>query len=81
VRSALIVAATIPFSLLFASILLNITNIPANLLSLGALDFGMVVDGSHCGHRTTLEAMERSSQPVIFSHSNPAALTPHGRNI
>ena len=42
---------------------------------------GMVVDGSHCGHRTTLEAMERSSQPVIFSHSNPAALTPHGRNI
>jgi heavy metal efflux system protein len=46
VRSALIVAATIPFSLLFASILLNITNIPANLLSLGALDFGMVVDGS-----------------------------------
>jgi len=46
VRSALIVAATIPFSLLFASILLNITHIPANLLSLGALDFGMVVDGS-----------------------------------
>jgi membrane dipeptidase len=42
---------------------------------------GMVVDGSHCGHRTTLEAMERSTQPVIFSHSNPAALTPHGRNI
>lgn len=42
---------------------------------------GMVVYGSHCGHRTTLEAMERSTQPVIFSHSNPAALTPHGRNI
>ena len=46
VRSALIVAATIPFSLLFASILLNVSKIPANLLSLGALDFGMVVDGS-----------------------------------
>jgi len=42
---------------------------------------GMVVDGSHSGHRTTMEAMARSSQPVIFSHSNPAALTPHGRNI
>ena len=46
VRSALIVAATIPFSLLFASILLDLNRIPANLLSLGALDFGMVVDGS-----------------------------------
>ena len=42
---------------------------------------GMVVDGSHSGHRTTMEAMERSAAPVIFSHSNPAALTPHGRNI
>ena len=46
VRSALIVAATIPFSLLFASILLDLRQIPANLLSLGALDFGMLVDGS-----------------------------------
>jgi len=45
-RSALIVAATIPLSLLFASILLDIRKIPANLLSLGALDFGMIVDGA-----------------------------------
>ncbi|MGD1063285.1 MAG: efflux RND transporter permease subunit, partial [Terracidiphilus sp.] len=46
VRAALIVAVTIPFSLLFASIFLNLSNIPANLISLGALDFGMVVDGA-----------------------------------
>jgi len=45
-RSAIIVAVTIPFSLLFASILLDLRKIPANLLSLGALDFGMVVDGA-----------------------------------
>ena len=45
-RGALIVAATIPFSLLFASICLDLRHIPANLLSLGALDFGMVVDGA-----------------------------------
>jgi heavy metal efflux system protein len=45
-RSALIVATTIPLSLLFASILLDLRKIPANLLSLGALDFGMVVDGA-----------------------------------
>ncbi len=46
VRGALIVAATIPFSLLFASICLDLKHVPANLLSLGALDFGMVVDGA-----------------------------------
>jgi cobalt-zinc-cadmium resistance protein CzcA len=46
VRGALIVATTIPFSLLFASICLDLRRIPANLLSLGALDFGMVVDGA-----------------------------------
>src|SRR6202522_2420005 len=45
-RAALIVAVTIPFSLLFASICLSLRHIPANLLSLGALDFGMVVDGA-----------------------------------
>jgi cobalt-zinc-cadmium resistance protein CzcA len=46
VRGGLIVAATIPFSLLFASICLDLRHVPANLLSLGALDFGMVVDGA-----------------------------------
>jgi len=59
-RGALIVALTIPFSLLFASICLDLRRIPANLLSLGALDFGMVVDGTvvmveniirHIGHK------------------------------
>jgi cobalt-zinc-cadmium resistance protein CzcA len=45
-RGAFIVALTMPFALLFAAICLNLRDIPANLLSLGALDFGMVVDGS-----------------------------------
>ena len=45
-RAALIVALTIPFSLMFASIWLDLSKIPANLLSLGALDFGMMVDSS-----------------------------------
>ena len=45
-RGALIVALTIPFSLLFAAICLDLIHMPANLLSLGALDFGMVVDGA-----------------------------------
>jgi cobalt-zinc-cadmium resistance protein CzcA len=64
IRGALIVAATIPFSLLFASICLDLRQIPANLLSLGALDFGMVVDGAvvmvenivrHLGHKNGLK--------------------------
>jgi cobalt-zinc-cadmium resistance protein CzcA len=46
VRGAFIVALTVPFSLLFAAICLKLNNIPANLLSLGALDFGMVVEGT-----------------------------------
>ena len=46
VRGAFIVALTMPFALLFAAICLNLRGTPANLLSLGALDFGMVVDGS-----------------------------------
>ncbi len=42
---------------------------------------GMVVDCSHSGFKTTMEAMERSADPVIFSHSNPRALVDHERNI
>ncbi|QMV19477.1 AcrB/AcrD/AcrF family protein [Granulicella sp. 5B5] len=77
-RGALIVAITIPFSLLFASICLDLRHIPANLLSLGALDFGMVVDGAvvmvenivrHLSHkreleRTVLEQIRESAHEV-----------------
>lgn len=42
---------------------------------------GMFVDVTHCSHRTSMEAMEYSGRPVIFSHSNPRALCDHERNI
>jgi len=78
VRGAIIVALTIPFSLLFASICLSLNKIPANLLSLGALDFGMVVDGAvvmvenivrHMTHRdqaykTPLERIRQAAYEV-----------------
>ena len=79
IRGALIVALTIPFSLLFASICLDLRKIPANLLSLGALDFGMVVDGAvvmvenivrHLGHqregdtRTVIEKIRNAAHEV-----------------
>jgi cobalt-zinc-cadmium resistance protein CzcA len=45
-RTALIVAVTIPFALLFSFICLDWRHIPANLLSIGAIDFGIIVDGA-----------------------------------
>src|ERR1035437_1245029 len=82
VRGALIVAATIPFALLFAAICLNLRQIPANLLSLGALDFGMVVDGavvmvenivrhlSHADGIKTSTDRDRKSTRLNSSHAN-----------
>jgi cobalt-zinc-cadmium resistance protein CzcA len=46
VRAGLIVATAIPLALLFAFICLNIENVSANLLSIGAIDFGILVDGA-----------------------------------
>jgi membrane dipeptidase len=42
---------------------------------------GILVDGSHTGRRSTLEAIELSERPCIFSHSAVYALCPHIRNI
>jgi membrane dipeptidase len=42
---------------------------------------GMIIDLSHVGHRTALDTIEHSVDPVVFSHSNPAAVYAHGRNI
>ena len=58
--SALIVAATIPISLLVAFILMHLTGIPANLLSLGAIDFGILVDGAIVMTETLLKLREEA---------------------
>jgi cobalt-zinc-cadmium resistance protein CzcA len=70
-RGAIIVALTIPFSLLFAATCLKLKGIPANLLSLGALDFGMVVDGTvvmveNIVRHLSREADNRSPKQKIF---------------
>src|SRR5690606_23579948 len=44
-------------------------------------ELGIIVDCSHTGARTTLDAIEVSSQPVIFSHANARAVHPSNRNI
>jgi len=61
-RGALLVAITIPLSLLIAFILMHVTNIPANLLSLGAIDFGIIVDGAIVMMETILK--KRESHPT-----------------
>jgi cobalt-zinc-cadmium resistance protein CzcA len=66
-RAAFIVALTIPFSLLFASIWLDLSKVPANLLSLGALDFGMVVDGAVVMVENIVRHMSRRQSNVPVS--------------
>ena len=63
VRAALIVSLTIPFALLFAATCLNIAHIPANLLSLGALDFGMVVEGAVVMVENIMRQLSRRHDP------------------
>jgi len=57
-RGALIVAITIPLSLLIAFVLMLLTDIPANLLSLGAIDFGIIVEASIVMLETVLKKRE-----------------------
>ncbi|WET00311.1 CusA/CzcA family heavy metal efflux RND transporter [Chryseobacterium arthrosphaerae] len=64
-RGALLVAITIPLSLLFAFILMQITNIPANLLSLGAIDFGIIVDGAIVMLETILKKREEDPEETL----------------
>jgi len=62
VRGALLVALTIPFSLLWAFVMMHYTNIPANLLSLGAIDFGIIVDGAIVLMEVVLRRRERNPE-------------------
>ncbi|HEY2091011.1 MAG TPA: CusA/CzcA family heavy metal efflux RND transporter [Thermoanaerobaculia bacterium] len=69
IRSGLIVAVTIPLSLLFAFICLDLKHVPANLLSIGAIDFGILVDGAvvmveNIFRRLALNGESENPQPV-----------------
>ena len=64
-RGALLVAITIPLALLIAFILMHFTNIPANLLSLGAIDFGIIVDGAIVMMETILKQREEHETEAL----------------
>src|SRR5262249_35605227 len=70
VRAALLTAVTIPLSLLFAFVCMHLSGVPANLLSLGALDFGIIVDGTlvmveHIVHALSQHRSEHSEESVL----------------
>jgi cobalt-zinc-cadmium resistance protein CzcA len=64
-----LVALTVPLSLLIAFILMQITDIPANLLSLGAIDFGILVDGAIVMMETILKKRERNPTEILEESS------------
>ena len=70
VRAALLTAVTIPLSLLFAFVCMHLSGVPANLLSLGALDFGIIVDGTlvmveHIVHTLSQHRREHPEESVL----------------
>src|SRR5215813_12203973 len=74
-RSALIVGITIPFAMCVAFILMHFTGIPANLLSLGAIDFGIIVDGAVVMSEAILRRREaRPGEPLTEADVRAAAL-------
>ena len=73
-RSALLVGMTIPFAMVVAFILMNHTKIPANLLSLGAIDFGIIVDGAIVMMEAILRRREaKPDQPLDEADIRAAA--------
>jgi cobalt-zinc-cadmium resistance protein CzcA len=73
VRAALIVAATIPLSLLFAFVGMRWLGLSANLMSLGAIDFGMIVDGSVVMTEHFVKTLHKDEEEGRFP-STPAGL-------
>jgi cobalt-zinc-cadmium resistance protein CzcA len=72
-RSALVVAVTIPLALVSVFSLLNLTHVSANLLSLGAIDFGILVDGAIVVTESILRRREALPNQVMTEDEAKAA--------
>src|SRR6202158_4952424 len=72
-RAALIVALMIPLSILFGFIGMALFGVTANLMSLGAIDFGMIVDGSVVMIENSVHHLERSPEKLRIIESIRAA--------
>lgn len=76
-RTTLIVASVIPLSFLFAIIMLRIQGLPANLISMGAIDFGLLLEGTLVIVETVFVAMERKARRVgmpVFNKMSKSGL-------
>ncbi|MCD8193095.1 MAG: CusA/CzcA family heavy metal efflux RND transporter [Tannerellaceae bacterium] len=80
-RGAVLVALTIPVSMLIAFILMHFTDIPANLLSLGAIDFGIIVDGAIVMMETILKKREDHPDEEFVESSIVDRVTEVGKPI
>ncbi|MDR3578429.1 MAG: CusA/CzcA family heavy metal efflux RND transporter [Oryzomonas sp.] len=80
-RSALIAAVTIPLALVAVFILMHFTKMPANLFSLGAIDFGIIVDGAIVVTETILRKREADSTATLSETDVLAATTQVARPI
>ena len=80
-RGALLVSVTIPVALLIAFILMRLTDIPANLLSLGAIDFGIIVDGAIVMLETVLKKREDHPDEYMEEKSIARRVREVGRPI
>src|SRR5690606_22384588 len=69
-RTTVIVASVIPLSFLFALIMLRIQGLPANLISMGAIDFGLLLEGTLVIVETVFVAMEKKSGNVGIERFN-----------
>lgn len=74
IRASLIVASVIPLSMLFAFSMMNLFGVSANLMSLGAIDFGLIVDGSVIVTEGILSRLEhryrgKRIEPSVMDHS------------
>lgn len=69
-RSTLIVASVIPLAFLFAIIMLRIQGLPANLISLGAIDFGLLLEGALVIVETIFVAMSRKAHHIGMERFN-----------
>jgi len=70
-RSALIVSATIPFALLFAVVILVLNGESANLLSMGAIDFGIIVDATVIMVENIFRHLAQASQGAALRTGRP----------
>lgn len=83
-RGALLVASVIPLSMLFAAICMNVFKVSGNLMSLGAVDFGLIVDGAVVMVENTVRRLARNQEkgkPVSTSEAILNACTEVGRPV